>query len=365
MTQNIFDIILIVGFIQGCISSSILFYRNEKSSNKYLAWIILLISLACLNIYLLNSFNSSSTLLAILSYCIPLVIVMPVGPLIYQFTLTHNGSSLRIPKMHYHLVWIDLIPSLLAILFFTGMAFGLFDGSQFKRLDFFIDDYNKYVDIPRWISLSLYTCLAYQYLRKNSTKNQKWAFHFLFGFLIFNFIWLLFLIPYLIPSFSDKLLRFFNWYPLYIPLVIMIYWLGLTALMQSKKPPVKTLVDKSLAKKTIEKLTQLMQKEEVYKDPLLRLDKIVALTNIPQKTISASLNQSQHKTFNEFVNEYRIKEVKEKLIDPSFKHLTITGIAFECGFNSQATFQRTFKNLTGESPSAYRARLSQKNTAQN
>jgi len=35
-------------------------------------------------------------------------------------------------------------------------------------------------------------------------------------------------------------------------------------------------------------------------------------------------------------------------------NLTIAGIAFECGFNSQATFQRTFKELTGQSPSEFR-----------
>ncbi|MEI9807657.1 MAG: helix-turn-helix domain-containing protein [Bacteroidota bacterium] len=36
------------------------------------------------------------------------------------------------------------------------------------------------------------------------------------------------------------------------------------------------------------------------------------------------------------------------------EQLTIAGVAAECGFNSQATFQRTFKEITGIAPSAYR-----------
>ena len=41
-------------------------------------------------------------------------------------------------------------------------------------------------------------------------------------------------------------------------------------------------------------------------------------------------------------------------MDPRFNHLTITGIAFESGFNSQATFQRTFRQMTGQSPREYK-----------
>jgi AraC-like DNA-binding protein len=53
------------------------------------------------------------------------------------------------------------------------------------------------------------------------------------------------------------------------------------------------------------------------------------------------------------VNAYRIEEVKERLLAPGHQHLTITGIALGCGFNSQATFQRAFKNSTGVSPKEF------------
>lgn len=62
------------------------------------------------------------------------------------------------------------------------------------------------------------------------------------------------------------------------------------------------------------------------------------------------------KSFNEFVNEYRVNAFKQEAMQPKMSHLTIAGIAFECGFNSQATFQRTFKQITGMSPSEFKSR---------
>ncbi|WP_366940979.1 helix-turn-helix domain-containing protein [uncultured Chitinophaga sp.] len=35
----------------------------------------------------------------------------------------------------------------------------------------------------------------------------------------------------------------------------------------------------------------------------------------------------------------------------------MTGIALECGFSSQATFQRIFKQYTGLTPSEYRKQI--------
>jgi len=80
-------------------------------------------------------------------------------------------------------------------------------------------------------------------------------------------------------------------------------------------------------------------------------------TGFTQKIISAVLNQHLQKSFNEFVNQYRVNEFKEKIQSPQTNNLTIAGIALECGFNSQATFQRTFKEITGKSPSEFRKML--------
>src|SRR6185369_13295086 len=94
----------------------------------------------------------------------------------------------------------------------------------------FIDDYNVYADTPRWLSLTIYVWLSFRMIRAagQNTGNEvttKWLRQFIIVFLVFQAIWLLYLIPYIIPAYSNKLLDAVDWYPVYIPLAIMIYWL--------------------------------------------------------------------------------------------------------------------------------------------
>ena len=69
--------------------------------------------------------------------------------------------------------------------------------------------------------------------------------------------------------------------------------------------------------------------------------------------LSKVVNSGLDKNFNDFVNGYRVEAVKNKMSDPSTAHLTLLGIAYECGFNSKATFNRAFKKHAGVSPSAF------------
>ena len=62
--------------------------------------------------------------------------------------------------------------------------------------------------------------------------------------------------------------------------------------------------------------------------------------------------------FNDFINNYRIEAVKENLKKGEHKKTTLLGIAFDCGFNSKATFNRAFKKSTGLSPKDYLHKLS-------
>ena len=96
-----------------------------------------------------------------------------------------------------------------------------------------------------------------------------------------------------------------------------------------------------------------MEQNKLYHDPALNLSALAKHTGVPPKTISAVLNQHLNKSFNEFINEYRIREIKERLLQPGNKNLTIAGLAYECGFNSQPTFQRAFKAFVGVSPKEF------------
>ncbi len=46
--------------------------------------------------------------------------------------------------------------------------------------------------------------------------------------------------------------------------------------------------------------------------------------------------------------------------DPAYDRITLLGIAFDAGFNSKASFNRTFKQITGKSPKEYKNDLKNK-----
>ena len=110
-----------------------------------------------------------------------------------------------------------------------------------------------------------------------------------------------------------------------------------------------------------------MEKDKLFLDPTITVGKVGDFVQLNPKIVSAVLNNYFGKSFNEFINSYRVEEVKISLFNSRKSHLTITGIALECGFNSQATFQRAFKNITGMSPREFvvaHAKKEEKNTAQ-
>jgi len=180
---------------------------------------------------------------------------------------------------------------------------------------------------------------------------------------------LVYLVPYVIPAYTDKMLDTFDWYPLYIPMAILIYWLGIKGYIISqqqanpqKKPGVNNSnLSPDLIRRVIAVLTNAMEINKEFLNPNLSLAMLAENTGFAQKTISAVLNQHLHKSFNEFINRYRIDEFKERIQLPESNNLTIAGVALECGFSSQATFQRTFKELVGKAPSEFRKAMSQTN----
>ena len=51
-----------------------------------------------------------------------------------------------------------------------------------------------------------------------------------------------------------------------------------------------------------------------------------------------------------------LEEVKVRLLDPKYAHLTMLAIAYDAGFNSKSSFNMTFKKHVGLTPSEYRRR---------
>lgn len=106
------------------------------------------------------------------------------------------------------------------------------------------------------------------------------------------------------------------------------------------------------------KVGQFMILNRPYLDSDLTLPKMAADLNVSTHHLSQVINEMHGKNFFNFINKYRVEEVKRKIEDPKYQNFSLLGIAYESGFNSKSAFNRVFKNITGITPSAYRDSLS-------
>ena len=346
-----FKTIILLGCLQGVVISILLFRsRRTEQSNRLLGTLILIISLASIKVYGNEAGWWDLGLIPILiGNFVPFFFIMAVGPLIYFYVRSYLEPGFVLDKRHFYPVILDLVPVLAAMIF---VLYALVTGGTHdsRPVGAFIDVYNTYVDIPRWLSVTLYTLAAARYA---SRARQAWPRQFVLGFFLFEGIWLLHLIFYALPATTNRLLDLLGWYPLYVPAAVLSYWLGIRGyLLSQASAPVKEL-PADVVRKTVPVLLRSMETDKLYRDPELSLSLLARHAGLAPKTLSAVLNQHLHKSFNEFINEYRVREIQQRLLAEGRGQLTIAGLAYECGFNSQPTFQRAFKSVTGVSPKEF------------
>ncbi len=99
-----------------------------------------------------------------------------------------------------------------------------------------------------------------------------------------------------------------------------------------------------------EKVNKFVQQQKIYEEPELTLSDLAKKLSTNTSLLSRVVNQGFGLSFNDYINQYRVNAVIGKLKEGEQKKQTLLGIAFDCGFNSKATFNRAFKKLTGVSP---------------
>jgi hypothetical protein len=100
MTHNFFDLLVLLGALQGFVVSALLFLIKKKIlSQKLMGFLILLISLACLKVYLINQdWFQNNEAFQIAHAVFPLILFMPIGPLIFFYTRSVLDADFKISK---------------------------------------------------------------------------------------------------------------------------------------------------------------------------------------------------------------------------------------------------------------------------
>ncbi|MGL5890411.1 MAG: helix-turn-helix domain-containing protein [Bacteroidia bacterium] len=108
-----------------------------------------------------------------------------------------------------------------------------------------------------------------------------------------------------------------------------------------------------MASEIHQKLRLMMEQEQLFVNPELTLTELAQKLNVNQNNLSQVINTYEQKSFYEYINELRINKFISMAQLPDNRKLTILALAYDCGFNSKSSFNKHFKRITNQTPSAF------------
>lgn len=371
MYLNFFDIIILFGALQGLILSLVLFFSKpvERTTGKnyFLAILLLILVYNGLETFSWSSdFTSYNYFFNLFSN----VLIFGLGPCLYLYLRSFTRPASITPGLlakHFAIVGLQfmlrLFILLIAVLNTRGTFLGLWS-ADLDSLHTVVSDNFSVVVFWFYLSLSSREIWLYQKEIDNVSPEEQVAFKWMKSLfvcmLVLGIAWAITTIyPVVVKANSSN-----YYYPIEVLQVLFIYWLGITGFYRIKVVHVESQnrsnayfesIDSDTLQNCEEALIKAMEQDKLYLDTDLNVSKLASHIRVNQKTLSAVLNQHMQKGFSEFVNYYRIEEVKQRLAKPEYQTLTIAGIAYDAGFNSLATFQRVFKASENMTPKEYLA----------
>lgn len=113
------------------------------------------------------------------------------------------------------------------------------------------------------------------------------------------------------------------------------------------------MIDDSDLNKYALKLQQIMS-EGFYRTEKLTIQKLSKKIGLPEYKTRALINQTlAYRNFNDYINQLRIAEAGRRLI--SEPETPVLNIALDVGYRTLSSFNRAFKEIFDQSPTAYRS----------
>lgn len=390
--------LLLISFSQGIVYSILILAKAIRTTNSSNYWLSLFVFLCSLYIapWMLGfaGWYDTQPYRDVLFY-FPFQHLFFIGPIIYFYTQSLLNPSFRLTKKNF----IHLIPGILYLIYV--LVIWVYDQLILHEYYFYKDETDK--DFAFWyqktglismiiyfiISIryyNVYQKLMFQIVSYADTILFRWIKTYLYSFLLMLFLPIAFdLICLLYPEMNSY--KGSWWY--FLIFSIIMYYVAITGYSNpivtkipfeisffDKKPALllsgsftseEVIIDieHSVYEEPISpeieiwktKIETLIQQNKLYQNPELTLSDVAKKLQTNASVISKAINQGFQMNFNDFINNYRIEAVKEKFYNSEHKKSTLLGIAFDCGFNSKATFNRAFKKNTRISPREFLEKL--------
>lgn len=201
-----------------------------------------------------------------------------------------------------------------------------------------------------------------QILSNTSRFGARWFFLIAYGTAGLSLIYLLSLVLSINSRYLDD---YHQWF--FLGLFVMILTLSYRSFYQpmdwvidpplpqpADTRPAYVLPEAELQKMAVT-ITTLFSRDKKYLDPDLTAIRIASEAGISRHHLSEVLARHFGMSFYDFVNGYRVREFQERVSSGKYTHLTLFGLALECGFSSKSSFNSIFKKATGVTPSQFAA----------
>ncbi len=367
--------VVFICILQGAIFAALLFLRYFKHKKNADFWLAVLLILLCSSLItpfigFANVYDRNQWL----TY-FPFGISYGTGVCIWFYVVSLTNSKRRFSRKD----WLFLIPSAIYVAFRLFLFAQTLEFKGWFNTNYYVPFVNPIVFVTEfgWNVIFLYFAIKHYrkyraWLNENFSDTEKIKFDWLRNFLyVFTFVLILGAIFDFTGSFIKRL-SYIQYFYFELVLALATYYLAIAGYLRSKTIELefseaenvetagrKTLLSAKELENLKSKLQNLMQNDKLYLEPNLTLTDLARQIGVNSTVLSYTINNGFGKNFNDFINEFRIKEVKDKLQNGAAEKSNLLGIAFDSGFNSKATFNRAFKKFTGVSPKEF-----QENSAQ-
>lgn len=107
----------------------------------------------------------------------------------------------------------------------------------------------------------------------------------------------------------------------------------------------------------VPQLQALMVADMPHRDERLTIAGLAARLGVQEYRLRRAINLTMgHRNFAQFLNSYRLAEVRAALSDPEQREVPILTMALDAGFGSLGPFNRAFREAEGMTPSEFRQR---------
>ena len=348
--------ILFAGLVLIIISIAFTTLRMPKEKANYL----LLLILGCVGIHLAAKLYIFTTVdNAAVTFRMHTGIQLAYGPLLYLFARKKSDVTFIPAKM-----WYLFIPLIMVITLYTctSLAISQYPEQAASVLLF----YNRVVFFPIVLSHIIFGLMAPA--KKNVSANDARLLKGLkYTLIALGVVEIALLVFGNIDAAINPYIRSII-YILLGSMPILVLWYGQPQVIieqeiitnaDDEKTSLsipedrKLMLDIEKHEVIFKQLETLLQEKQLFKDEDLSLEKLAAASGINRHHISETLNVFAKKSFYQYINEYRIKEVLLRLDANTKKNTRLLAVAYDCGFKTKASFNQYFKKLTGMTPSGY------------